>query len=149
MNRTLAVWGSRVRRWHTHEALMDSNDYTDGHAARVAQLLICMMPSPGPSKWLLQAAIMHDVAEKWIGDVPGPTKAANSCLAQIVNRLENDRLAELDIAYWLNEDELDWLNFADKLDGFLWCRKHNAHHGPVEKIYLLAEKLGVDLSEHI
>lgn len=125
------IWrAGRVRRWHMNPDMAHTEDYNDGHQARVARLLIALFPSA--SFDLIKAALTHDDEELFCGDVSGPVKreqpeayAALESFGRIGAR-----------AMWgghmphetLTERELRWLHFCDRLDAAKWVQHTNKRH---------------------
>ena len=111
--------GAAVQRCHTH----DGPRYTVGeHSAGVAYLLLALMPTP-PSADLLSAALLHDIPERWTGDVPAWAKWSSPELARALEALEARILNSLGLeAPRLDSFELHWLKAADSLDLWLWCK---------------------------
>ena len=116
-----------VHRWHTNPHLAHTHDRLDGHAGRVARILLAMHPDPSVA--LLRAALTHDDGESVSGDIPGPTKRAYPEYAQAAEVLERAEIKRL----WPNDDDDDltlndarWLQFADRLDAYQWA----AHFAP-------------------
>ena len=142
-----------VHRWHTNPHLAHTHDRLDGHAGRVARILLAIHHNPSAA--LLRAALTHDDGESVAGDIPGPTKRAHpeyARAAEVLERAEIDRL-------WPNDDGDDftlhdarWLRFADRLDAYQWAAhfapQRMAHDGwPESRAWLLdeARALGVEL----
>lgn len=117
------IWrAGRVRRWHMNPEMSDTDDYNDGHSARVARLLIALFPSASFS--VIKAALTHDDEELFCGDVSGPVKRNQP---EAYNALEAfGRVGAR--AMWgghmphetLTDREKRWLHFCDKLDAAMW-----------------------------
>lgn len=90
------------------------------HSWHVAVLLYRLHPSPSPN--LIRAALMHDVPERYTGDVPASTKWANPQLAEALDVAEVRILNRLGELQNLTEEEQAWLFYTDKLELFLWCQ---------------------------
>lgn len=117
------IWrAGRVRRWHMNPEMSDTNDYNDGHSARVARILIALFPSA--SFDLVKAALTHDDEELFCGDVSGPVKYEQpeayktlkafgriGARAMWGGHLPNDVLTD---------KERNQLHFCDKLDAAMW-----------------------------
>lgn len=115
-----------VHRWHTNPHLAHTHDRLDGHAGRVARILLAMHPDPSVA--LLRAALTHDDGESVSGDIPGPTKRAHpeyAGAAEVLERAEIERLWGRD-GDDLTPCALRWLCFADRLDAYQWA----AHFAP-------------------
>lgn len=120
-----------VRRWHTHPYLSEAPaDRIDGHSARVALMLTHLIEV---SPQLLIAALMHDLDEALVGDLPAAAKQAAPqkyrAFAEAASTGRAGPLADTLGAYRrmlgsLEPYEMDLLNACDKLDAALWGRKH-------------------------
>lgn len=115
----------RVRRWHCNPDLSWTDDYIDGHGARVTKILMSLCPCP--SKNLLICALTHDDGEHAVGDLAQPIKAANPAIAQAAAEIEADVLVQM----WpmaegarLSDIERDWLHLADRIDAYWWAGTH-------------------------
>jgi hypothetical protein len=74
-----------------------------------------------------RAAIIHDMGEAAVGDVPNPVKQRNPDLKTALDRIEFEELAKLGLPeVRLSEIEEGMLKLCDKLDAILWA----AHHRP-------------------
>lgn len=62
--------GMAVKRYHTVNMLVEE---TVGHHSANVAWIICNI-TRDPSAALLKAALLHDVAEQWTGDVPATAK---------------------------------------------------------------------------
>lgn len=88
--------------------------------------VLCLYLANGvASRQLLAAAIMHDTAELFTGDIPYPVKKAHKDVKELFDNLEHDTfrtklLMEMPV---LTEEEQAILKLADTLDGYLWCRQ--------------------------
>lgn len=81
-------------------------------------LLLC----PAPSLWLIKAVQWHDVAERWLGDMPSPAKSVNAELGRVYEETELKVLHTLGLDYCadLSPEEADWLKAVDILELWLW-----------------------------
>lgn len=125
MNRPdiLAIWRATfTRRWHRHADLADIADPISGHQGRVALLAVVLFPN---AHALHRAAIMHDMGEAVVGDVPNPVKERNPALKAELDRIEAIAMAKMGLPECdLNAHELKMLRLCDKLDAILWARHH-------------------------
>lgn len=125
MNRPdiLAIWRATfTRRWHRHADLADIADPIAGHQGRVALLAVVLFPD---AHALHRAAIMHDMGEAAVGDVPNPVKEANPTLKAELDRIEAIAMVQMGLPECnLDARELDMLRLCDKLDAVLWARHH-------------------------
>jgi 5'-deoxynucleotidase YfbR-like HD superfamily hydrolase len=65
---------------------------------------------------------MHDVPERYLGDVPASTKWSNPQLNEVLSLAEERILSDLGEWWGLTPEEKAWLFYTDKLDLFLWCQ---------------------------
>lgn len=105
-----------TRRWHTVPGLEQSvGEHSWGVAAIILQL------NPSPSLALIKAALFHDCAEKYTGDVPATTKWLNPDLKDMLEDIERRWEKELGIITVLDPHEKLWLKAADMLELVLFC----------------------------
>lgn len=104
---------SRLRRWHT-EPGMPAESVAE-HSFGTA--LILAIIAPQASSACYQAALLHDLGEQGVGDIPVIAKWASPGLKSASDQLEERFLKQLGLTYpKLNEEELGWLHAADRLD---------------------------------
>lgn len=106
-----------VQRWHTMPHHGDAS--LARHQWGVAVLLIELVPHLGMN--LLKAALLHDIPERWSGDIPLPArldlpamKVADATFSQMVNE-------HLGLEFDLSPLEKAWLRFCDNADALLWA----------------------------
>lgn len=110
--------GSLVRRFHTKDTIKE--DLVGRHSHGVAML--CFLLTDGDAgRDLLMAALVHDLGEQKIGDIPSPTKRALGKAMDAIYEMENAALASAKLRFTLTSSEEDILNIADCLDGMLHC----------------------------
>jgi len=110
----------QVVRFHNHVGI-DKQSLAE-HQWGVA--MIVQYIEPECSKDLLLAALTHDAAEYYTGDMPFPTKQANPKLKSMLEELEKDWLAENGLAgpfVNLTQPERVVLKAADTLEGMWYC----------------------------
>jgi hypothetical protein len=109
--------GGYVKRCHT---LMYVGEYNNAmHGYGVASLLLVLHPNP--SKALIEAALWHDVHERWTGDLPSPALGLSTQLRESVDILAAKAETQLDILQDdLTEEEYQWLKACDYMELFLW-----------------------------
>lgn len=113
-----------TRRWHRHPRLADTHDPVGAHQGRVALLALILFPT---AHAVHRAAIMHDMGEAAVGDVPNPVKNRNPDLKLALDRIEAEAMSDLGLpSVALDERERDMLRLCDKLDALMWAR----HHAP-------------------
>ena len=139
-----------VLRWHAHEdhRLRNSGDDTDGHQCRVACLCLSLAAYIGHTLHdsdLPVAALMHDEAERVLGDMPGPAKYNYPALAAAYAKAELQVLTEMGYNWTLTRKENDMLTLCDKLDAWLWALDHGVTGGEwdcaLAKLRIMAHKL--------
>lgn len=110
--------GANVRRYHTLTTIVQE---TVGHHSHGVALLACMLSPTSPSTDLIFAALVHDLAEHQVGDIPAPSKRQFG-IGEQISALE-ERL--LESSGWapgmLTSDELRTLKLADIAQGALYC----------------------------
>jgi len=94
------------------------------HSYGAASLLLLL--NPDPSIALVKAVLWHDVAERWMGDVPAPVKMRQPELAEMIYDEEERILGALGLAQDLRTEEVLWLRAVDTLDLWLWSREEEA-----------------------
>lgn len=94
------------------------------HSYGAVSLLLLLHPKP--SLKLIKAVQWHDVAERWLGDVPAPAKWDNTELGEVYERAETELLKRLGLFPELTELEQAWLKAVDTLELWLWCREEEA-----------------------
>jgi len=119
----IAAWEATfTRRWHRHARLADTNDPIAGHQGRAALLALMLFPT---AHAVHRAAIMHDMGEAAVGDVPNPVKNRNPDLKAALDRIEDEAMVAMGLPEVdLDERERDMLRLCDKLDAILWARHH-------------------------
>jgi hypothetical protein len=116
----------RTRRWHTNPDLCDTADHVDGHSGRVARILLHLWPDTSAAA--LRAALTHDDGEHASADVAGPIKRAWPDLAYMLHDIETlERQALWGADPDLTELERARIDFADKLDAYMWMMHHRPH----------------------
>ncbi len=105
--------GNRVKRFHTVDTLVGE---TVGHHSANMAILCVLLSEDKPSVALLMAALTHDMAEQFTGDIPATAKWASDPLKEALDAMERrfDR-------YWFNSSpltprECKVLKQADMLD---------------------------------
>ena len=108
---------ARVRRYHTEPVIHQQN--VGEHTYGVMWFILLMVDNPSAA--LLTAALMHDVAEYAVGDVPSPTKKA-PIIKLAFDQLEDKALERL---LWklpvISDVEARYLKLADLLEGAAFC----------------------------
>lgn len=81
----------RVARYHTWPHIRVQS--VGEHSWQIARILLSIAPD---NQRLLQHAIVHDMGELAVGDIPYPVKRNNPDLATVMNRLEDDAVISLE-----------------------------------------------------
>lgn len=76
---------------------------------------------PECSKELLLAALTHDSAEYYTGDVPFPIKQASPELKVTLDKLEEEWEKQHGVYFELNDEEKYFLKMADTFSGLWYC----------------------------
>lgn len=109
-----------VRRCHIVPHLCE---YTVGkHSYDAVVLLLTLCENPSPK--LVKAVLFHDVAERWVGDMPSPAKGFNESLGREYLAAEQEvweRLGLSGVLADLTLSEREWLEAVDKLELWLWA----------------------------
>lgn len=108
-----------VVRFHNHSGI--DKQRNSEHQWGVALILQDIYPNC--SKSLLLAALTHDCAEYFTGDIPFPTKKASPELNSLLIRMENEWNEQNGIDFDLSWDEHIALKCADTLEGMQYCIK--------------------------
>ena len=117
--------GGAVQRFHTRPGIRPDTDAAHSHGVAILCSLLMGTDALGRTTAradLLMAALTHDLAEQFVGDVSAPAKRRLG-LAQQLQSIEQDQLRVygLDYAQHLTPAELRLLNAADYMDGLLYC----------------------------
>lgn len=94
------------------------------HSWQAATLLIALHPDPSPD--LLKAVLLHDVAERWTGDVPNYAKVADRHLATALGNREQEIQRVLGVDLYLTTEDEWWLKAVDVLELWLWTEDQDA-----------------------
>jgi len=115
-----------VQRTHTRTIF---GEYTiAGHSWNALNLLFLLWPEEDdpPSLQLIIAIAWHDIAERWTGDVPAPTKWISPTLKNTLDILEQKVLRALELHHpfvCLSSKEKSWLKGVDTLELYLWSKE--------------------------
>jgi 5'-deoxynucleotidase len=114
-----------VQRYHANPGMARLGQTNADHQGRCVQLLLALHPDPSVA--LIRAVALHDLGERWAGDLPAPFKQAQPEIAAAHAEAEQE-FAE---AAWGKEmpDDLDsadlrWLALIDKLEAWAFMRGH-------------------------
>ena len=118
INQVLAAReGGAVERCH---ATPHHGTYNNAqHCYGAVSLVLILHPSPSAN--LIRAVMFHDVAERWLGDVPatGQTGRLRDEYEEAEARIQMD----LDLMPLLEDEDHHWLKAVDVLDLWLWTRE--------------------------
>jgi 5'-deoxynucleotidase YfbR-like HD superfamily hydrolase len=106
-----------VVRFHNHVGI--DKQKTAEHQWGVA--LIVEHIYPEGSKTLLLAALTHDAAEYYIGDIPAPVKWDNPELKKTLHEMERRWEEQNGVHFDLAPEEQMVLKMADTLEGMWFC----------------------------
>lgn len=112
-------YNAQVRRFHTVPLVGEQT--VAAHSWGVAMIILRLHPDP--TKALLAAALTHDLAESYVGDVPYTLREFDAKLKSSIDTIEKSLLKEeFGIEYGLTLEEQNWLACADMLELVLFCR---------------------------
>jgi 5'-deoxynucleotidase YfbR-like HD superfamily hydrolase len=94
------------------------------HSYGATSLLLLL--NPDPSLELIKAVMWHDVAERWLGDLPSPAKVFSKELKEIYEAEELKILKTLELFPGLSLMDQRWLKAVDIMDLWLWARENRA-----------------------
>jgi 5'-deoxynucleotidase YfbR-like HD superfamily hydrolase len=77
---------------------------------------------PYPSVHLAKAITYHDLAERYVGDLPAPVRLSDPDVGAAVKHLEREVSRRMGLEVPLTDEEVRWLNALDKVEHYLWCR---------------------------
>lgn len=151
----LILRGGDVRRYHAEPRAHISQDVAS-HTWRMMAILLHLWPEASPE--LLRAALYHDVAEGYTGDVPAPVKR-HELLRAGYGAIEKEFMEHIGLAGNaedpLSDDDHTRLKLADYIELCLTCAGANTRrawqiHG-VAKAYVWAafEKLTPNEAQRI
>jgi 5'-deoxynucleotidase YfbR-like HD superfamily hydrolase len=108
-----------VRRCHTFPHV---GEYTVGkHSYDVVMLILVLWPNS--SMALVRAALQHDLAERWLGDVPATAKWDHAELAEAYRKAEASVETNHALAVpGLTSLEAHRLALADRVELYLWAQ---------------------------
>lgn len=123
LRHTAITAGGQVKRYHALFTLVPQTVAEHSYGVAWWCAILCDM---APSTNLLLAALLHDVAEAKVGDIPSPVKR-ELAISSAVEEMEEEYLAAYKLPMpELTEDETLVLRIADCLDGIAFCRRELA-----------------------
>jgi 5'-deoxynucleotidase YfbR-like HD superfamily hydrolase len=109
----------RVKRFHSVQTIQEN---TVAHHSWGVAVLCNILTEGNPGQALLLHALLHDVAELEVGDVPAPTKRAAPGLKEAMDDLEDKVLKDVKIVLpELTSEEKRIFKLADCMDGMINC----------------------------
>jgi len=126
-----------VVRYHNHSGI-DKQTLAQ-HQWGVAMIVHHLEPHSGVA--LLMTALTHDLAEYHTGDLPAPVKWSNPQIKEMLDKMEDDWLAERGVKFLLSPKENFILSLADKFEGMWFCvqQMKNGHQAARRPFRLWAE----------
>lgn len=112
--------GMETKRYHVVPTL--GANTVAHHSCGVA--LLCMLLAPDDAG-LLQAALLHDMAEHKAGDMPADVKRIAG-VGKLLSDYETALLQQYELFNDLNDAQQRTLKFADCADGALFCCRERA-----------------------
>ncbi len=106
-----------VVRFHNHSGI--DKQKNSEHQWEVALILEHIYPQC--SKACLLAALTHDAAEYFTGDIPFPTKQASPELKAVLDQLERQWEEQHGVHFDLHPEEKFFLKLADTFSGMWYC----------------------------
>lgn len=116
----LARQAGAVERFHTQPLLMRENVAT--HTFNLINLLLIMNPDM-PCR-IIRAALVHDMGEYAVGDIPAPVKKLMpEDVITKIQEMEDKAVENIHprLSYLLDKDDVLVLKIADRADGLLKC----------------------------
>lgn len=118
--------GGHSQRCHTIPTLGDAS--VGKHSYNMLTLLHVLYPEARVELW--RAILLHDVAERWVGDTPadakyGISKALGKAVREAESRVEQD-LGISEALSCLTEEELSWQKALDVLEFVMFCADQQA-----------------------
>lgn len=111
-----------VMRCHT---LPHHGEYSVGkHSWDMAMLILVLHPNP--SIELLKAVLIHDIGERYTGDVPYPTKVSDGEFTRRLEKMERRAMHHMGFEINLSTDDMRWLHGVDRVEFLLWTKDQAA-----------------------
>lgn len=108
-----------VRRCHTTHVIGDHYNVAY-HSWNAAVLLMMLHPDPSPD--LIKAVLLHDVGERFVGDLPAPMKWEFPAVKNEHGYVEKCIMNEMiGVILQLTDEDEEWLSSVDALEFFLYC----------------------------
>jgi 5'-deoxynucleotidase YfbR-like HD superfamily hydrolase len=111
------IGGMGTKRFHTQRTIQEN---TVAHHSCGVAILVFELSDGKPSIDLVRAALLHDMAEHKLGDMPAPAKRLLG-IRELFNGKEEALLNSIWLLNSLTTEEEIILKMADALDGALFC----------------------------
>lgn len=109
--------GSAVKRFHTIPTVTENTVGQHSHGVAMFCVLLTGATCSAP---LLMAALSHDLAEQYVGDIPSPSKRTLGVREEL-GAIEDALLATVRFDFELSVEDQLVLKLADCADGMLFC----------------------------
>ena len=118
-----------VRRWHAAPEIAQQTDAAHAWGVAVIVIGLCEgLTAPATLDTLVRAALLHDAAELFTGDIPRTVKHARDDLNAILGRIERDAYDRYLLRMpMLSDMQRAVLALADYLEAYLWARGTHPH----------------------
>ncbi len=121
---SLAIEGGRVERCHCFPT--NSRPTVGLHTFGAVSMLLILCPDPTIN--MIKALQFHDMAERFLGDMPAPAKHRDPSLGDHYEIVEREILIEYGMSPTLDKREKEWVNAMDLME-FLMFIKHELNLG--------------------
>ena len=114
-----------VQRYHANPGMARLGQTNADHQGRCVHLLLALHPDPSVA--LIRAVALHDLGERWAGDLPAPFKKAQPEIAAAHAEAEQefaDRVMGWRVLDDLSREDLRWLKLVDGLEAWAFMRGH-------------------------
>ena len=114
-----------VQRYHADPVMARLGQTNADHQGRCVHLLLALHPDPSVA--LIRAVALHDLGERWAGDLPALFKKAQPEIAAAHAEAEQEFAARAmgwDALDGLSRDDGSWLRLIDKLEALAFMRCH-------------------------
>ena len=138
--------GGQVRRAHTTPHI----GHYDNAQHSFNMLLLLYELHPDPSLELSKAIAYHDLAERYMGDIPAPALLEYPEIRDGIKQVEKEVAALMGLEIQISDDDKRWLASLDKLEHWLWCQDQlalgnqnvRAHIAKLDQIFFDLAKQG-------